>query len=299
MILDQININALRVFETVFKLKSMTAAAAELHLTQPGVSQHIKNLESVLGIKLFDRINRQLIPTEKAIQLYNVSTEKFRELEKCLGDINSNGLELQGRIKVAIPMEFGLNVILPIISNFTKSYPQIKFEISFGLGPDVNNKLVTGELDMAFVDEFFSGRTFFKELIFKEKLKLCQSSELPEVKASNFKDLQKQNFLAYDKNESVLRKWFQFYHPNKPMKLNVVCQVPDAFAISKLICSGLGLGVIPMHLLNTLKKENRPIKELKVSGEDLTNSIFLTYLEGREVSLPSKKFMEYLKNSLI
>ena len=61
--IQQINLIQLRAFEAVFRTKSMTAAAQELHLTQPGISQHIHSLEDLLERKLFDRVHRKLLPT--------------------------------------------------------------------------------------------------------------------------------------------------------------------------------------------------------------------------------------------
>jgi len=66
MLIDQINLNQLRVFESVYRTKSMTHAARELHLTQSGVSQHIKALEDVLTLKLFDRIKHFINTPQKA-----------------------------------------------------------------------------------------------------------------------------------------------------------------------------------------------------------------------------------------
>ena len=56
MLIDQLNLNQLRIFESVYRTQSMTQAAVELGLTQSGVSQHIRALEDVLGLSLFDRI---------------------------------------------------------------------------------------------------------------------------------------------------------------------------------------------------------------------------------------------------
>ncbi|MCC6137911.1 MAG: LysR family transcriptional regulator, partial [Bdellovibrionaceae bacterium] len=59
MLLDQINMNYLRIFEAVYRTRSMTQAANELHLTQSGISQHIKSLEDTLDLQLFDRIKQK------------------------------------------------------------------------------------------------------------------------------------------------------------------------------------------------------------------------------------------------
>ena len=66
MLTSSLNLNILRVFETVYSTRSMTKAAQVLFLTQSGVSQHIKSLEESLEFALFDRLQKKLVPTEKA-----------------------------------------------------------------------------------------------------------------------------------------------------------------------------------------------------------------------------------------
>ncbi len=66
MILDNLNLNHLRLFESVYRSENMTKAAEELHLTQSGVSQHMKSLEEAVGVKLFDRVRQSLIPSKAA-----------------------------------------------------------------------------------------------------------------------------------------------------------------------------------------------------------------------------------------
>ena len=87
MLIDQINLNQLRVFESVYRTKSMTHAARELHLTQSGVSQHIKALEDVLELKLFDRIKQKLVPTPSARELYKNTAKSFEDIETILNKL--------------------------------------------------------------------------------------------------------------------------------------------------------------------------------------------------------------------
>ncbi len=56
----------LKVFLSVFRHRSFTAASKELNLTQPSVSIHIKKLEEELGLSLFDKAGRRILPTKEA-----------------------------------------------------------------------------------------------------------------------------------------------------------------------------------------------------------------------------------------
>ena len=53
----------LRIFSEVYRLRSFTRAAEALYISQPTISEHIKNLENELSCTLFDRMVRSIIPT--------------------------------------------------------------------------------------------------------------------------------------------------------------------------------------------------------------------------------------------
>ena len=74
----------LRIFITVYEERNMTAAANKLFMTQPSVSQAIKELESHYGVALFERLSRKLYVTESGETLYQYAThiiKIFDELE--------------------------------------------------------------------------------------------------------------------------------------------------------------------------------------------------------------------------
>ncbi|RQD57647.1 MAG: LysR family transcriptional regulator, partial [Desulfonatronovibrio sp. MSAO_Bac4] len=61
----------LQAFASVYELQSFSKAAQELYLSQPTVSTHVSSLETELGIKLFDRIGRKVLPTQAGQILYS------------------------------------------------------------------------------------------------------------------------------------------------------------------------------------------------------------------------------------
>ena len=154
MLIDQINLNQLRVFESVYRTKSMTHAARELHLTQSGVSQHIKALEDVLALKLFDRIKQKLVPTPSAKELYKHTAKSFEDIETILNRLKKTDKELTGVVSLGVPIEFGNNIVIPLLFEFQKKHPKVKFKIRQGFPFEMNRLILDGELDFAFVDSF-------------------------------------------------------------------------------------------------------------------------------------------------
>src|SRR3954464_13772698 len=116
MLSHDLNLNLLRVFESVFRTKSMTEAAKELHLTQSGVSQHITALEEVLKIKLFDRVKQRLIPTDSGNILYSQSHTSLNEIENVIWQLRGEERSLRGVVNIGMPIEFGNNIVMPVIA---------------------------------------------------------------------------------------------------------------------------------------------------------------------------------------
>ncbi|MBX9767118.1 MAG: LysR family transcriptional regulator, partial [Bdellovibrionales bacterium] len=178
MLIDQINLNHVRIFETVFRTGSMTLAAQELSLTQSGVSQHIKSLEDVLDIQLFDRINQRLVPTAQAVVLYENCNLGLMNIEKALSQVTGRDTQLSGTVSIGMPIEFGINLVMPRLAEFAKKNPFIKYKLRLDFANEMNEGLLRGDIDFAFVDEFTMDRRITVEKVYDECLELCIGTDL-------------------------------------------------------------------------------------------------------------------------
>ncbi|MBC7397155.1 MAG: LysR family transcriptional regulator, partial [Bdellovibrionales bacterium] len=279
MLIDQINLNQLRVFESVYRTKSMTHAARELHLTQSGVSQHIKALEDVLELKLFDRIKQKLVPTPSARELYKHTAKSFEDIESILSKLKKTDKELTGMVSLGVPIEFGNNIIIPLLFDFQKKHPKVRFKIRQGFPFEMNNLLLAGELDFAFVDSFAMDKGVTTEVVYNEELDLCVSKKLglPQKPQADFEFYEKLSYVDYQEEQSVLSLWMKHHTQIKGAELDVRAYVMDAQAISRMILQGVGAGVLPGHLVQNLIVQDADIQILKGSGKPLFNAISLAY----------------------
>jgi|GEM_PF-2719535 len=182
MILDQINLNNLRLFEVVFRTGSMTRAAQELYLTQSGISQHIKALEDTLGLKLFDRVKQKLVPTSEGKTLYTQVLSHLNSLEKTLAEITAKDVGLKGEVNLATPVVFGLIKVLPCLAELGRGNSGLSFGVRFELAQNVSDLLMAGELDFAFVDDLPVDSRITREIVFEESLYLvCSQSYFDKI----------------------------------------------------------------------------------------------------------------------
>jgi len=94
----------LQAFVKVYEKRGFAKAAAELHITQSGISQLVSNLEKDLGVSLFDRSGRPVVPTEYAELLYPRAREILREYEAANACIETHRAEQEGDFTLCYQM---------------------------------------------------------------------------------------------------------------------------------------------------------------------------------------------------
>jgi DNA-binding transcriptional LysR family regulator len=301
MIIDNLNLNHLKIFECVYRNRSMTSASKELRLTQSGVSQHIKSLEQVLGIKLFDRIKQKLIPTAEATTLFKECAQGLHQIENVLLMLKSNEEQLCGTVGIGMPSEFGKNVIMPLLVEFTKKNPHIKLKLKLGFASEMNDDLLMGEIDFAFVDEFNLDQKIKIENVYDEVLGLyIQKALLKEYgPIKNKREFyEKLNYVEYDVEKFILKKWCYNVLGLRNVKANVRATVMNVQALASLILHGMGAGILPDHYMVQLGGNARKLHRFEGRGKALTNKISLAYLHERTHSPAALAIMDFLRQRL-
>ncbi|NYT85226.1 LysR family transcriptional regulator [Pollutimonas harenae] len=121
-------LNALRAFQVSARHLSFTRAADELNLTQSAVSQHVKNLESRLGVSLFRRVPRGLVLTDEGVALLPVLSESFNRIETALAGYR--GTVPKQVLSVGVVGTFAVGWLLPRIHDFQAQHPHIELRLS-------------------------------------------------------------------------------------------------------------------------------------------------------------------------
>lgn len=142
------NLNRLRVFHVAAGQASFTAAADALHLTQPGVSKHIKELELHYGQPLFDRLGKTVRLTQAGEILLQATTDIFRRLEEAQARIDDLGQAIGGCLRIGASNSIGACLLPPLLASFSCAYPRVELAIDIGLSGDIENKLLDYVLDI-------------------------------------------------------------------------------------------------------------------------------------------------------
>ena len=90
------DIHHLKIFASVYRNRSFTRASEEMHISQPTISEHIKNLENSLDCRLFDRLGRSIMPTAEAEVLYPRALQLLDDLDQMQEEITAAGSGTRG-----------------------------------------------------------------------------------------------------------------------------------------------------------------------------------------------------------
>lgn len=120
----------LTTFLAIARHKSFRAAAAELGVTASALSHSLRNIEERLDVRLFNRTTRSVALTEAGERLFTRITPAFRDIADALDDLNTFRGKPAGTLRFNSARQSAQLVLLPIVTQFLRAYPDIKIELT-------------------------------------------------------------------------------------------------------------------------------------------------------------------------
>jgi DNA-binding transcriptional LysR family regulator len=125
------DLRTLAIFVKVAERRSFVRAAADLGITQSGVSNAINRLEDQLGVRLLARTTRRVSLTEDGAAFFERCRQILAELEEAELVLKEARLKPIGRLRIDMPVSFGRLKMVPLLGPFQEQYPELKLAVSF------------------------------------------------------------------------------------------------------------------------------------------------------------------------
>ncbi|MDE5766023.1 MAG: LysR family transcriptional regulator [Clostridia bacterium] len=243
-----VNLELYRVFYTVAKFGSSTRAAEELFISQPAVSQAIKQLENQLGTTLFNRTHMGM---ELSTQGGKLIFKQVEEALRLLDDAESKLLELKttatGTIRIGATDAIFSHILADKIVAYNIKYPAVKLELLTGTTPETLEQLKEGKCDVGFInlpvddkDVNFTGTVAHLSDVFVAGGKF----EHLKGKKVNLADLQGYPLLMIESN-TIARRALSAYTQTLGIQLHPDIEVENWDLMMKFASSGMGIGCVP------------------------------------------------------
>lgn len=300
------DLNRLRVFFHIYNELSSTGAARLLHITQSGVSQQLKKLEDELQTQLFVRVNRRLVPTSSAHDLYHIVERFIAELEGEVRHLGEGRDRPGGLLRVGAPVEFGRTYLPGIFGSFYHRYPQVSLQLELFDPATLFSMISEGWLDFAYIDilPFFmdtpgGAASYSIEPVVREEFVLACSRSYYQSRliGAEYERLESLNFIGYRADTALFKSWFRLHFQKEPQKLKQVFTVDSSGAIISAIEEGFGLGIIVSHLINRQIAQGEIVAIRPTSGK-LLNTIACVQFRDRELTVTERMFQEHFRREL-
>ncbi|WP_316736649.1 LysR family transcriptional regulator [Pedobacter aquatilis] len=272
-----INLEWFRTFKAIYETGSLTAAAENLFISQPGVSLHLSSLESYVGYKLFDRASRKMVSTERGKVMYNYVQEALCKLEEAEKHFHKSTEKDVPTISIGMCFEtfqFTLESYLP-------SLP-FNVIIKFGDYPQMLADLDSGILDLIITPQKGDYKNLLYKPFFKEKLVVVAGTETDTgavddfFKTNNLLEIQswlkKQIWYGTAGDMEHLRRFWHINFGARPdFKPNYI--VPNICSILRCLSVGKGVAVVP-DFLSKKELESGRVKILWDGYNQIENTLY-------------------------
>src|SRR5688572_22451576 len=160
----------LRTLQEIAKRGSFSRAAEHLHLSQPAVSLHIRQLEERVGMALLERVGKRAFPTAAGEILLAHAARIFHELEaagEALGRLRG---VVSGRIRLGTGATASIHLLPPLLRRVRSRHPEIELIVVTGNAPEMARAVAANELDLAIVTLPVTARPLVVSSVYRDPL---------------------------------------------------------------------------------------------------------------------------------
>ena len=289
------NIRQLEIFLAVCETMSVTETSKRLYLSQPAISKTIRELEADIGILLFDRINGKLHLNE-AGKVFRIKADQLMEDFEALKNFDSRS---SGKIplRLGISLTIAMNSLPYAVEQFKIKYPETPLKIYSENVQQVQQRLLNGEIDIAFIEGFESNQGFNTEILSEYSLFLvCSShSKFAGREKINRDDLLSLPFLLREKG-STLRDCFDELTHELKADISPVLESINTEVLIKAAQAGMGITVLPEPL--AIQYLNDGIfKRLYIDGCKMSTVNYVITLKGKNGNKRYTDIINYFKKA--
>ncbi|MDF2571095.1 MAG: catM 2 [Sporomusa sp.] len=284
------NFQDMQYFLAIVEEGSITAAAKRLHIAQPPLSRQMKELETQLGVQLFERGRRRIKVTEagnllrhRAEQILELTTSTIRELKEF-----EKGL--RGTLSIGAVTSSWVTLLPELIRVFRDRYPHVLFRLREGESRRITELLDKGIVDIGMVRVPFDTDVY-------ESIELPHEPLVIVFKAGHG------NSLGGDSNEINLAEL-----ANKPLMIHrkyekmltehchqanfipeILCESDDVLPLLAWAAAGIGIAVVPRSAVSLVPNANLVSKA--IVNPVLETAAALIWVRNRYLSTTARHFL--------
>ena len=290
----------LTILVKVVEHKSFSRAAEAIHLSQPTVSSHIKDLEEHCGVRLLDRLGKEVLPTKAGELLFcyaqriialrqetDMAMAQFKGLTK--GSLTLGGSTIPG------------GYILPeIVGRFVKKHPEVKITLVIKDTRETGEAISSGQVEIAVTGALLTDTAIYQEPLLTDVMRLIVPTKHPWAKreAVPLSMLKKEPFVTREEGSGTLKSLEERLRQANfnPAELSISARMGNTVSVCEAVKCGVGVSILSTRAVKR-ELDAGTLSAVKVEGVDLSRPFYLTRHKRRSLSPLASAFSDFLKES--
>ncbi|MBK1724568.1 LysR family transcriptional regulator [Thiocystis violacea] len=236
----------LKCFLHVLEAGGLSRASQRMHLTQSALSRQIRQLEEHLGVDLFSRTGRGLVPTEAGRRLEPRARALITDLDRLETELTAGAGRIVGSLVMAVPPSLGSARPASLICDYRTLYPLVRIRMISAMSGAIQDGLLQGRFDLGLLHHPRTAAGLISENLWRERLWLVAdaeaglSAERPVPYAAALREP-----MILPNPRHGLRALVQGYAAGMGIGLEVALEVDSLPIILELVALGIGRTLLP------------------------------------------------------
>jgi len=284
-----IDLRQLRYFVAIVEQGSLSRAATFLHVAQPALSLHVRNMEADLGTALLFRTPRGVEPTEAGMILLRHARIILDQLTVTEEEIRGHQNDPEGEVRLGVPGTIGQILAVPLISAVHLRYPKIKLRIAEAMSGFILEWMREERVDLAVLYGEAAEHGIRTERLLEERLQFFgpaaerRGEDLPPAGGElAFGQLAGLPLILPGRGHG-LRELLNRHAEAAKHELNTVIDVDSYGNIKSLVQEGLGYSILPENAIAPEVAGNT-LRSWAIVDPPMIRSIHLAHSAGRPMT---------------
>ena len=293
MSIQHVSLRQLKVFEAAATHRSFSKAAQLLHLTQPGVSMHIKELETNAGLPLFERVGKRLFVTEAGQELLGRTREILRALKDAEDALDGlKGLK-RGRINLAV-VSTAKYFVPRLLARFGRQFPELEVKLSVNNRDAVIDQLVSNEVDLAIMGRSPQALETVAQAFAQNPHVIIAAPDHPLARERRIAvdRVAKEIFIVREPGSGTRLAMEQFFE-ERALTCRVGMEMASNETIKQAVMAGMGVSFISRHTID-LEIQTQRLAVLNVSGTPVIKQWHVAHLSKTRLSPTAEAFRRFV-----
>jgi len=288
----KLTLRQMEIFLNVVHSGHLTNVAKAMHLSQSAISMSIKELESILGRPVFDRINKKLVLNEVGRAFHKEIDPIFKKFSDIEYEFKNS--ENKGMIRVGASTTIVDYLMPSIICAYMSAYPDVKITLKEGNTQDIANMIQEGSIDVGFVEGFVSGSSIIKEKIGVDELLIVTENEaIATAKPTYIDELASMRWVLREEGSGT-REVFLDYIKEKVDDLNIFLELGHTESIKSILKNRECLTCISKISVDKELQEGKLFK-VNVKNFECKRDFLMVYHKDKYHSSLFEKFVFFSK----